>query len=145
MCQNRLFTVHRKFVLKKDYYKELGLWGSLSVISTCSEFLSLVCKMKPTLCFCLIYVSQCNVFKCVSQPKEDRAVKKLLTNSLLDHLTFFGGWGWVGGGHIVKCLLPVRNEQRCCSAAEWLQEALQKSCKRARCSSRKFWLQWTAL
>ena len=24
---------------------------------------------------------------------------------------------------------PVRNEQRCCSAAEWLQEALQKSCK----------------
>ena len=27
--------------------------------------------------------------------------------------------------------LPVRNEQRCCSAAEWLQEALQKSCKSA--------------
>ena len=26
---------------------------------------------------------------------------------------------------------PVRNEQRCCSAAEWLQEALQKSCKSA--------------
>ena len=25
----------------------------------------------------------------------------------------------------------VRNEQRCCSAAEWLQEALQKSCKSA--------------
>ena len=24
---------------------------------------------------------------------------------------------------------PVRNEQRCCSAAECLQEALQKSCK----------------
>ena len=28
-------------------------------------------------------------------------------------------------------ILSVRNEQRCCSAAEWLQEALQKSCKRA--------------
>ena len=27
--------------------------------------------------------------------------------------------------------MPVRNEQRCCSAAEWLQEALQKSCKSA--------------
>ena len=26
---------------------------------------------------------------------------------------------------------PVRNEQRYCSAAEWLQEALQKSCKSA--------------
>ena len=26
------------------------------------------------------------------------------------------------------------------SAAEWLQEALQKSCKRAGCSSSKFWL-----
>ena len=26
---------------------------------------------------------------------------------------------------------PVRNEQRCCSAVEWLQEALQKSWKRA--------------
>ena len=26
---------------------------------------------------------------------------------------------------------PVRNEQRCCYAAEWLQEALQKSCKSA--------------
>ena len=35
---------------------------------------------------------------------------------------------------------PVWNEQRCCSAAEWLQEALQKSCKRAGCSSSKFWL-----
>ena len=35
---------------------------------------------------------------------------------------------------------PVRNEQRCCSTAEWLQEALQKSCKRAGCSSSKFWL-----
>ena len=28
-------------------------------------------------------------------------------------------------------ILPVRNEQRWCSAAEWLQEALQKSCKSA--------------
>ena len=27
--------------------------------------------------------------------------------------------------------LPVRNVQRCCSAAEWLQDALQKSCKSA--------------
>ena len=27
--------------------------------------------------------------------------------------------------------IPVRNEQRCCSAAKWLQEALQKSCKSA--------------
>ena len=26
---------------------------------------------------------------------------------------------------------PLRNEQRCCSTAEWLQEALQKSCKSA--------------
>ena len=26
------------------------------------------------------------------------------------------------------------------SAAEWFQEALQKSCKRAGCSSSKFWL-----
>ena len=34
----------------------------------------------------------------------------------------------------------VRNEQRCCSPAEWLQEALQKSCIRAGCSSSKFWL-----
>ena len=54
--------------------------------------------MKPTLCFCLIDVSQCNVFKCVSQQKEDRAVKKLLTNSLLDHLNFFGGERGMGGG-----------------------------------------------
>ena len=61
--------------------------------------------MKPTLCFYLIYVSQCNVFKCVSQQKEDRTVTKLLTNSLLDHLNFFGGgergmgggWGWAHG------------------------------------------------
>ena len=30
-----------------------------------------------------------------------------------------------------QTLFPVRNEQRCCSAAEWLQEALQKSCKSA--------------
>ena len=28
-------------------------------------------------------------------------------------------------------VLSVRNEQRCCSTAEWLQEALQKSCKSA--------------
>ena len=27
---------------------------------------------------------------------------------------------------------PIRNEQGCCSAAEWLQEVLQKSCKSAR-------------
>ena len=27
--------------------------------------------------------------------------------------------------------MSVRNEQRCCSATEWLQEALQKSCKSA--------------
>lgn len=55
--------------------------------------------MKPTLCFCLIDVSQCNVFKCVSQQKEDRAVKKLLTHSLLDHLNFFGGGErGMGGG-----------------------------------------------
>ena len=54
--------------------------------------------MKPTLCFCLIDVSQCNVFKCVSQQKEDRAVKKLLTNSLLDHLNFLGGGAGDGWG-----------------------------------------------
>ena len=35
---------------------------------------------------------------------------------------------------------PVRNRQYCCSAAEWLQKALQKSCKVGRCSSAKFWL-----
>ena len=40
---------------------------------------------------------------------------------------------------------PVRNAQRCCSAAEWLQEALQNSCKKAGCSSRKFWLFGAAL
>ena len=40
---------------------------------------------------------------------------------------------------------PVRNEQRCCSATEWLQEGLQKSCKRAGCSSSKFWLFRTAV
>ena len=40
---------------------------------------------------------------------------------------------------------PVRNEQRCCSATEWLQEGLQKSCKRAGCSSSKFWLFHTAV
>ena len=40
---------------------------------------------------------------------------------------------------------PVRNAQRCCSAAEWLQEALQNSCKEAGCSSRKFWLFGAAL
>ena len=34
--------------------------------------------------------------------------------------------------------LPVRNGQRCCSAAEQLQEALQNRCKVAGCSSRKF-------
>ena len=34
----------------------------------------------------------------------------------------------------------VRNEQHCCSTAEWLQKVLQKSCKRAGCSSSKFWL-----
>ena len=33
--------------------------------------------------------------------------------------------------HILGSILPVQNEQRCCSAAEWLQEALQKSCKSA--------------
>ena len=44
--------------------------------------------------------------------------------------------------HLIKKLrnFPVRNAQRCCSAAEWLQEALQNSCKEAGCSSRKFWL-----
>ena len=57
--------------------------------------------MKPTLCFCLIYVLQCNVFKCNSQQKEDMAVKKLLSNSLLDNMIFLGGGGggadgWVG-------------------------------------------------
>ena len=41
--------------------------------------------------------------------------------------------------------VPVRNTQRCCSAAEWLQEALQNSCKEAGCSSRKFWLFRAAL
>ena len=30
-----------------------------------------------------------------------------------------------------RTTLPVRNEQRCCIAAECLQEALQKSCKSA--------------
>ena len=34
----------------------------------------------------------------------------------------------------------VRNAQCCCSAAEWLQEVLQNSCREAGCSSRKFWL-----
>ena len=34
--------------------------------------------------------------------------------------------------------MPVQNEQCCCSAEEWLQEALQKSCKSSGCSSRKF-------
>ena len=47
-------------------------------------------------------------------------------------------------GNVVK-ELPVRNAQRCCSAAEWLQEALQNSCKEAGCSSRKFWLFGAAL
>ena len=32
---------------------------------------------------------------------------------------------------ILTAEIPVRNEQCCCSAAEWLQEALQKSCKSA--------------
>ena len=35
---------------------------------------------------------------------------------------------------------PVRNRQRCCSAVEWLQKPLQKSCEVGRCSSAKFWL-----
>ena len=33
---------------------------------------------------------------------------------------------------------PVRNRQPCCSAAEWLQKALQKSCEVGCCSSAKF-------
>ena len=37
---------------------------------------------------------------------------------------------WHFGNHY-DMSIPVRNEQRCCSAAEWLQEALQKSCKSA--------------
>ena len=45
----------------------------------------------------------------------------------------------------VCAFTPVRNAQRCCSAAEWLQEALQNSCKEAGCSSRKFWLFGAAL
>ena len=35
---------------------------------------------------------------------------------------------------------PVRNRQRCRSAAEWLQKALQKSCQVGHCSIAKFWL-----
>ena len=38
------------------------------------------------------------------------------------------------GGHLLiysSSSAPVWNEQRCCSAAEWLQEVLQKSCKSA--------------
>ena len=34
--------------------------------------------------------------------------------------------------------MPVQTEQCCCTPEEWLQEALQKSCKSAGCSSRKF-------
>ena len=71
--------------------------------STCisSQFLFLVPKvnMIPTLCFRLIYVSQCNVFKWVSQQKADRAIKKLLPVLFLTISDFFVlGWGGGGGG-----------------------------------------------
>ena len=39
-----------------------------------------------------------------------------------------------------RAWLPVRNRQRCRSAANWLQKALQKSCEVGRCSIAKFWL-----
>ena len=38
-----------------------------------------------------------------------------------------------------KITIPVRNEQRCCSTAEWLQEALQKSCKSAALQQSQIW------
>ena len=38
---------------------------------------------------------------------------------------------YILGGFCRKWRPPIRNEQRCCSTAEWLQEALQKSCKSA--------------
>ena len=36
--------------------------------------------------------------------------------------------------------MPVRNGQRCCSATEQLQDALQNHCKVTGCSNCKFWL-----
>ena len=36
--------------------------------------------------------------------------------------------------------VTFKNPYETSSAVEWLQEALQKSCKRAGCSSSKFWL-----
>ena len=68
--------------------------------------------MIPTLCFRLIYVSQCNVFKWVSQQKADRAIKKLLPVLFLTISDFFV-LGWGGGGedswgwHLVKRLFKI--------------------------------------
>ena len=76
--------------------------------STCisSQFLFLVPKvnMISTLCFCLIYVSQCNVFKWVSQQKADGAIKKLLPVLFLTISDFFV-LGWGGGGGLVGVAL----------------------------------------
>ena len=105
------YRAHQCYPKLKLYTRTVGILVSLS-----TDFLR---KLDG------VY-SHWNVYSCVSQWRSNRyytinqgTEKRRDTNLKLLHI-------------LVKPLtLPVRNEQRCCSAAEWLQEALQKSCKSA--------------
>ena len=112
----------------------------------------MVCFLIKLLCYCyfiiiLIHkVSDIHISK-YREPQRGKDLKQFCDENIdvIRPIAVLATGKEIQCNNVVFLLTPVRNAQRCCSAAEWLQEALQNSCKEAGCSSRKFWLFGAAL